>query len=526
MNLLSDCRCPACGGSHLHVRAESYDPTAIYIGAIQCRDCDSSYDLIWGTPFLGHYEEDEVLGLLEIAHNARHDNTYASRATVEQLESLLQGYHEATDKTAFKATSADEMARASWFDHRYNEWREFSELSEGINFSGLEVLDVGGGTGHDAVRLVNAGAHVTVLEYNPVLIQRGKTVVPEARWIGGFSHLIPFRAGTFDVVCANAALHHMRDVRAAVAEMLRVLRPGRVLLTTGDPFRADHQGDDVELVVFNSHTSVLLGVNEKIPRFGDIVDPVTAHDQTLDVTLRTNTLYDFKGADGRPTTITEPRWWTLTDKEVLRQCSGGLSMKAVVRERIEIPVTRQARFDMRAGAYAASLKEHESALRLLTNLIPARYVDASFPVTAHDKFQLMNGWQRPEGASCSAYRRARWFLTRPSDASTLAVELKAHQAVKSSPELEIQVDGRPVAFRMMAANPVLKLAERLLHALWETSVFKMELSKSRWTTIQVPVGHIEPGTRFIFEMRLNPDKNPESVPFEHNLFSVRTRCWL
>jgi SAM-dependent methyltransferase len=128
-----------------------------------------------------------------------------------------------------------------------------------------------------------------------VLIRRGLGVAPEARWIGGFAHVLPFENDTFDVVCCNAARHHMRHVPAAMHEMLRILKPDGWLLTSGDPFRADHGNDDVELDVFDEHPAVLLGVNESVPTFGRLVETLVAHESRLDVELHTLALFGIRG---------------------------------------------------------------------------------------------------------------------------------------------------------------------------------------------------------------------------------------
>ena len=67
--------------------------------------------------------------------------------------------------------------------------------------------------------------------------------------------------------------------------MLRVLRPGGWLLTSGDPFRPDHAGDEHELEVFERHPAVLLGVNESIPTLEELVATLVSHQESLDVEL-------------------------------------------------------------------------------------------------------------------------------------------------------------------------------------------------------------------------------------------------
>ena len=110
-----------------------------------------------------------------------------------------------------------------------DEWLHFTELTEDLSFAGLHVLDVGARTGFDTHRLVVAGAKVTALSTESNACRRGIGVLPEVHWIGGLAHILPFASGTFDAVCCNAALHHMRDVSAALEEMLRVLRKRRTM---------------------------------------------------------------------------------------------------------------------------------------------------------------------------------------------------------------------------------------------------------------------------------------------------------
>ena len=53
---------------------------------------------------------------------------------------------------------------------------------------------------------------------------------PEFQWIGGSSDNLPFVDEKFDFVVANATLHHLLDIPGSMREMLRVLKPGGLLL--------------------------------------------------------------------------------------------------------------------------------------------------------------------------------------------------------------------------------------------------------------------------------------------------------
>src|SRR5262245_26615673 len=340
--VLDDCRCPRCGRPSLAGAGTSWDPDDIHRAAIVCRACAATYDVIWGAPFLGHYEPNDVLGLIEIAANARADNPGASSDDIRRLEGLLQRYHQAADKEAFSATCPDPFVRAPWFQNRYSEYSTFFALADGIGLAGRDILDVGAGSGFDTWRLVQAGGRVTAIEYNPMLIRRGMAAVPGARWMGGFSHALPFASETFDVVCCNAALHHMRDVPRAMHEMLRVLRPGGWLLTTGDPFRADHCGEDLEFDVFDRHADVLLGVNESLPTFGSLFESLDAHKDRLEVTFLTSTLYGMHVSAFQPSAnIFENRMWPLAAAERLGRASGGISIKVRVKKPLQLPARNQ-----------------------------------------------------------------------------------------------------------------------------------------------------------------------------------------
>ena len=106
---LADTRCPRCAASPLcaadptPVRADPPGTMSCDIrhGAIHCPSCNACYDMIWGAPFLGAFDSRDIIGLIEIAANARADNSYPDAATIRRLERLLESYHAARDKTVF-----------------------------------------------------------------------------------------------------------------------------------------------------------------------------------------------------------------------------------------------------------------------------------------------------------------------------------------------------------------------------------------------------------------------------------------
>jgi SAM-dependent methyltransferase len=115
--------------------------------------------------------------------------------------------------------------------------------SSGAAGRGLTVLDLGGGTGGDAVRLARAGHDVTVVDPSPdALASLERRASDEARHAAGdggpeprrvrgvlgdttdlLQHVAP---GTVDLVLCHGVLEHVDDPDQAVQAVASVLRPG------------------------------------------------------------------------------------------------------------------------------------------------------------------------------------------------------------------------------------------------------------------------------------------------------------
>jgi ubiquinone/menaquinone biosynthesis C-methylase UbiE len=105
------------------------------------------------------------------------------------------------------------------------------------------ALELGAGTGFFSLNLKQAGildaVHVTDL--SPGMVEAAKA---NAEMLGfpvegrvADAERIPYDDNTFDIVVGHAVIHHIPDVEAAFAEMLRVLKPGGRFVIAGEPTR-------------------------------------------------------------------------------------------------------------------------------------------------------------------------------------------------------------------------------------------------------------------------------------------------
>ncbi len=91
------------------------------------------------------------------------------------------------------------------------------------------VLDCGAGLGHwtRTVAGLAPNAEVVGLEREPQWVERARSQAPpRVSFVQGDVLALPFPDGSFDVVTCQTLLIHLADPRAALREMVRVLRPG------------------------------------------------------------------------------------------------------------------------------------------------------------------------------------------------------------------------------------------------------------------------------------------------------------
>jgi len=100
---------------------------------------------------------------------------------------------------------------------------------------GWKVLDVAGGTGDIAFRIIEASqrnAHATVLDINGSMLQVGreraekKGLLPHLDFVEANAEELPFADATFDAYTIAFGIRNVPRIDVALSEAFRVLRPG------------------------------------------------------------------------------------------------------------------------------------------------------------------------------------------------------------------------------------------------------------------------------------------------------------
>jgi ubiquinone/menaquinone biosynthesis C-methylase UbiE len=106
-------------------------------------------------------------------------------------------------------------------------------LDAGGVTSGMRVLDLCCGTGVVAAAAARRGAIVTGLDFSAAMLAEARRANPQLSFDQGDTEAMPYLDGSFDAVVDNFGIHHAAYPARAVAEALRVLRPGgRFAFTT------------------------------------------------------------------------------------------------------------------------------------------------------------------------------------------------------------------------------------------------------------------------------------------------------
>jgi SAM-dependent methyltransferase len=110
--------------------------------------------------------------------------------------------------------------------------------------TGTRMLDLASGPGYAAALAAQRGASVVGIDVAASMISLAQRLHPSLEFRQADAHELPFADASFDAVVANFLILHLGRPEHAIAECMRVLRPGgRLALTAWDlPERARFLG--------------------------------------------------------------------------------------------------------------------------------------------------------------------------------------------------------------------------------------------------------------------------------------------
>jgi demethylmenaquinone methyltransferase/2-methoxy-6-polyprenyl-1,4-benzoquinol methylase len=95
---------------------------------------------------------------------------------------------------------------------------------------GQRVLDVAAGTGTSSEPYADAGVAVVACDFSVGMLKVGKRRRPDIDFIAGDATNLPFADNSFDATTISFGLRNVSEPQKALAEMLRVTKPGGTLV--------------------------------------------------------------------------------------------------------------------------------------------------------------------------------------------------------------------------------------------------------------------------------------------------------
>ena len=91
---------------------------------------------------------------------------------------------------------------------------------------GMKILDLAAGTGSSSEPLAAAGADVIPADFSEGMLEAGRKARPHLPFTKADALNLPFKDGQFDLVTISFGLRNTQNTEKALAEMLRVTKPG------------------------------------------------------------------------------------------------------------------------------------------------------------------------------------------------------------------------------------------------------------------------------------------------------------
>ncbi len=115
---------------------------------------------------------------------------------------------------------------------------ELLEILREAGIGGGRILDVGVGTGIASQALAEAGATIAGIDPSSGMLAQAPRRLAQAELVRGRAEALPFPDRSFDAAICADAFHEVKQ-RAALAELLRVVKPGGVIAIWWQTLSAD-----------------------------------------------------------------------------------------------------------------------------------------------------------------------------------------------------------------------------------------------------------------------------------------------
>ena len=95
---------------------------------------------------------------------------------------------------------------------------------------GQTILDLAAGTGSSSVVFLRDGVKVVAADFSEGMLEEGRKRHPELEFVFADAAELPFADQEFDTVTISFGIRNVEKTEVALAEMLRVLKPGGKLV--------------------------------------------------------------------------------------------------------------------------------------------------------------------------------------------------------------------------------------------------------------------------------------------------------
>lgn len=96
--------------------------------------------------------------------------------------------------------------------------------------NGQTVLDLAAGTGSSSIAFLKPGVRVIASDFSEGMLAVGRKRHPELEFVYADATKLPFENESMDAVTISFGLRNVVDPRKALGEMLRVLKPGGIVV--------------------------------------------------------------------------------------------------------------------------------------------------------------------------------------------------------------------------------------------------------------------------------------------------------